>query len=91
MHAANVYPREGDEVNAQRVFDQYTRDGVVETRSRKEAENTGWVKNYSPILVVPKDESEVRPVLDGSSSGLNAALSPWGMSLPSFLHFALMV
>ena len=58
---------------------------------RRTAETTRWVKNYSPILVVPKDDKEVRPVLDGSSSGLNACLSPWGMSLPNFLHFALLV
>ena len=44
----------------------------------------------NPILIVPKDHKEVRPVMDCSKSGLNQALAPWGMSLPTiheFLYF----
>ena len=69
---------------------QYKCDRVIETR-----EYTGkvdeWIKGKQPILVVPKNEDEVRPVLDCSKTGLNGALSPWGMSLPKFLEFACLV
>lgn len=40
-----------------------------------------------PILVVPKDANEVRPVLDCTATGLNDALAPWGMSLPTIKEF----
>lgn len=50
-----------------------------------------WVVAKHPLLIVPKNENEVRPVLDATKHGLNEALSPWGMSLPKFIHFAVLV
>ena len=47
-----------------------------------------WIVAKQPILVVPKNEYEVRPVLDCTKTGLNECLSPWGMELPQFLAFA---
>ena len=37
--------------------------------------------------MVPKDQSEDRPVLDCSNSGLNAQLTPYGMTLPTIVEF----
>lgn len=53
-----------------------------------EGPRDGWIKAKHPFLIVPKDEFEVRPVLDCSSTGLNQALAPWSMDLPTIKEFA---
>ena len=72
------------------MFEQYKRDHVIETRAYT-GRTDEWIKGKQPLLVVPKNDQEVRPVLDCTKTGLNAALSPWGMSLPQFLQFAALI
>jgi hypothetical protein len=42
-----------------------------------------FVVNVNPLLAIPKTDTEVRPVLDCTRGGVNGALAPWGMALPT--------
>jgi hypothetical protein len=46
-----------------------------------------FVCNINPLTVVPKDDTEVRPCLDCTYTGLNLALAPWGLGLPTIEEF----
>ena len=68
------------------MFDQYAKDNVIETKPIDQV-TPDFICNLNPLKVVPKDEHEVRPVLNCTSSHLNEALAPHGMDLPSILNF----
>lgn len=51
----------------------------------------GDIKIINGILTVPKDNNEIRPCLDCTRSGLNEALAPWGLQLPTILEFLVLL
>jgi hypothetical protein len=40
---------------------------------------------------VKKDANEIRPCVDCTRSGLNAALAPWGIQLPTIIEFLVLL
>ena len=48
---------------------------------------SGAIEVVNGIVAVPKDEHEIRPCLDCTRSGLNGAMAPWGISLPTIIDF----
>ena len=51
------------------TWEQFERDGIVEYPEG--GENNGFVVNVNPLQAVPKDETEMRPVMDCTKGGIN--------------------